>query len=50
MSHVPNIKYKTEYCLFWQQGNPHIIQQNYAKKDTPASLPTEIKSWGLFKK
>jgi hypothetical protein len=44
MSHVPNIKYKTEYCLFWQQGKPPIIQQNYVKKDTPVSLLMEIKN------
>jgi len=34
MSFVPNIKYKTEYCLYWQEGNESIHLGKYCEKGT----------------
>ena len=44
--HVPNIKYKTELCRYWEEGMRANSQADSAKREWAAFLPTANKNCG----
>ena len=47
---VPNIKYKTELCRYWEEGIPDNIEESSAKRVKAASLHTASRSYAHSKR
>ena len=47
MSYIPNIKYKSEMCNYWKEGNFGFIKANSVKRDTVAFSLMENRNYKL---